>query len=149
MLMWLVSLFTDENCLWNNCEVRLELYWLYADVTSSSSLILLIVSDNMKPLTIPVDYTCYVSRRQKASLIYYRKKWGKIIIHFLSSLYWIHILFAGFDVLAAVVMKSSILQDVSLCSLFEDYQHFGVMCCLQLQGWNISQERNQHKAGGK
>jgi hypothetical protein len=55
----------------------------------------------------------------------------------------------GFKVLTAVVMKSSVLWDIKLCSPLKVYQRFKGTCHLSLQGRRISQARNQHEAGSK
>jgi hypothetical protein len=44
----------------------------------------------------------------------------------------------GFEVLAAVVMKTSILWDIMLCSLLKVNRPFGGICRLHLQGRRIS-----------
>jgi hypothetical protein len=53
------------------------------------------------------------------------------------------------EIFTAVVIAISILWDITPCSLLKVYRRFGGACGLHLQGRNISQARNQHKAGGK
>jgi hypothetical protein len=48
------------------------------------------------------------------------------------------ILYVGFEVLTAVVIKSYIFWDMTLCSPLKVNLHFGVACHLHLQGSNIS-----------
>jgi hypothetical protein len=55
----------------------------------------------------------------------------------------------AFEVLTAVVMKISIFWDVMSCSPLKVNRRFGGTCRLHLQGWRISQARNQHEAGGR
>jgi hypothetical protein len=52
-------------------------------------------------------------------------------------------------VLTAVVTKSSVFGDITLCSPLKVSRHFGGTCRLRLQGRRISQERNQREAGSK
>jgi hypothetical protein len=49
----------------------------------------------------------------------------------------------GFEVLTAVVMKSTIFWDIKLCSRLKDIRRFGVIHRPHLQGGKISQERDQ------
>jgi hypothetical protein len=44
-------------------------------------------------------------------------------------------------------MKSFIFWDISSCSPLKVSRHFRETCRLHLQGWRISQARNQHQAG--
>jgi hypothetical protein len=55
----------------------------------------------------------------------------------------------GFDVLTAVVMKSSIFWDITQCSPLKDNRRFGSAYCLHLHGRRISQSRNEHEADSK
>jgi hypothetical protein len=55
----------------------------------------------------------------------------------------------GFEVLTAVVMKSSLFCAVTPCSPFKCNTCFGGTCHLHLQGQRISQVGNQHEAGSK
>jgi hypothetical protein len=55
----------------------------------------------------------------------------------------------GFEVLTAVVMKSSIFWDITPCSLLKVNRSFGGTYRLHLQGWKISRARTSVKAGGK
>jgi hypothetical protein len=48
----------------------------------------------------------------------------------------------GFEVLTAVVTKSSLFWDITPCSPLKDNRRFGGTCLLHLQGWRISQARN-------
>jgi hypothetical protein len=50
----------------------------------------------------------------------------------------------GFEVLAAVVMTSSIHRDTVPCSTAETIRHFGGKYYLHPLGREASQERNQH-----
>jgi hypothetical protein len=52
-----------------------------------------------------------------------------------------------FQVLTAVIMNSSIFWDIMPCSLVKDNQHFGGTYHIHLQGWRVSQARNQHGVG--
>jgi hypothetical protein len=54
---------------------------------------------------------------------------------------------AGFEVLAAVVMNSSVVWDVTPFSSLKVDLRLGGTCRLRLQGKIISQPRNQLKAG--
>jgi hypothetical protein len=49
-----------------------------------------------------------------------------------------------FEVLTAVVMKSSTFRDITPCSPVIVNRRFGGTCCLHLQGRRISQARSQH-----
>jgi hypothetical protein len=51
----------------------------------------------------------------------------------------------GFEVLTTVVMKSSVFWDITLCSLLKVNHCFRQTCHLHLQGWRISQARNQRE----
>jgi hypothetical protein len=42
--------------------------------------------------------------------------------------------------------RSSVLQDTTLCSPLKVNRHFRGTCRLRLQGWRITQARNQHEA---
>jgi hypothetical protein len=55
----------------------------------------------------------------------------------------------GFEVLTAMVMKMSILCDITPCSPLKINPGFRGTCRLYLQGRGISQTRNQHEAGSK
>jgi hypothetical protein len=57
--------------------------------------------------------------------------------------------YVGTEVLTAVVMKSSILWDITPCSPLKIKWCFGGICRLHLQDWRLSQARNQHEAGSK
>jgi hypothetical protein len=57
--------------------------------------------------------------------------------------------FAGFEVLAVMVMKSSVFWDITMCSLSKVNPRVGGTCHIHLQGRRISQARNHHKAGSK
>jgi hypothetical protein len=52
----------------------------------------------------------------------------------------------GFEVLTAVVMKSSIFCDIIPCSQLKVSRRFGATCPLHLQGRRISQGRNQRES---
>jgi hypothetical protein len=54
-------------------------------------------------------------------------------------------LYAGFEVLTAVVMKSTIFWDIMPCSLLKANRHFGGTHRLHLQ-CQIRQARYQHKS---
>jgi hypothetical protein len=58
-------------------------------------------------------------------------------------------LFAGFEVLTAVVMKGSVFWDKTPCSPLKVKRRFGGKCRLHLQGRRISQPRRQYEAGTK
>jgi hypothetical protein len=53
----------------------------------------------------------------------------------------------GFQVLTAVVMKSTIFWNIILRSLLKVNRHFRGNCRLYLQGPRISQARNHRKSG--
>jgi hypothetical protein len=53
----------------------------------------------------------------------------------------------GFEVLTAVVMKSSVFWDKTPCSLVKVNWCFGETYRLHLQGRRVKQARNQHEAG--
>jgi hypothetical protein len=55
----------------------------------------------------------------------------------------------GFEVLTAVVMKSSVFRDVIPCSSLKVNRHFRGTCRLHLQGERICQARNRCEAGSK
>jgi hypothetical protein len=55
----------------------------------------------------------------------------------------------GFEVLIAVVMKSSAFWDIMPYSQFKVNRRFGVTCRLSPKGRRISQARDQHEAGSK
>jgi hypothetical protein len=57
--------------------------------------------------------------------------------------------FAGFEVLTAVVMKSSLFWDITPCCPLEVNRRFRGTCRLHLQGLRIIQARNTHVAGSK
>jgi hypothetical protein len=52
-----------------------------------------------------------------------------------------------FEFLTAMIVNSSIFQDIMPCSLVEVKRHFRGTYCLLLQGQRVSQMRNQHEAG--
>jgi hypothetical protein len=53
------------------------------------------------------------------------------------------------EVLTAVVMKASVIWDISPYSPLKIKWHFSQTCHLHLQGWRVSQARNKHEAGNK
>jgi hypothetical protein len=53
--------------------------------------------------------------------------------------------YVGFDVLTAVVMKSTIFLDITPCSPLKVNRRFAGTYRLHLQGRGISRERNQHE----
>jgi hypothetical protein len=53
--------------------------------------------------------------------------------------------FVGFEVLTAVVMKSSIFWDITSCSPLKVNRCFGESCSLHLQGRGMSRARNQRE----
>jgi hypothetical protein len=55
----------------------------------------------------------------------------------------------GSEVLTAMVMKSSVFWNITLCSPLKGKWHCGGTCCLHLQGQIISQGRNQCEASSK
>jgi hypothetical protein len=54
-----------------------------------------------------------------------------------------------FEVLTAVVIKSSVFWDITSCNPLKFGQRFGGICRLHLQDRRISQVRNQHEACSK
>jgi hypothetical protein len=56
---------------------------------------------------------------------------------------------AGFEVLAAVVMKSTIFWDITPCSPLSVNRRFGGTYRLYLQGKKISSARNQRESRGQ
>jgi hypothetical protein len=50
----------------------------------------------------------------------------------------------GFEVLTAVVMKSTAFWDITQCSLLKVNRRFGGTYCLHLQGRKLSWARKQH-----
>jgi hypothetical protein len=52
----------------------------------------------------------------------------------------------GFEVLRAVVMKSTIFLDITPCSLLKVKRRFGGTYRFRLQGRRISLARNQHES---
>jgi hypothetical protein len=58
-------------------------------------------------------------------------------------------LLLGFEVLTAVVMKSSIFWDITPYVPFKINRHFGGTCSFHRQGRRISQARNQHEEDSK
>jgi hypothetical protein len=56
----------------------------------------------------------------------------------MQAVYW----YVGFEVLTAVVMKSSISWDITLCGILKVNRYFRRTCRLYLQGQRISQARN-------
>jgi hypothetical protein len=59
---------------------------------------------------------------------------------------WTSLSHVGFEVLTAVVMKSTIFWDITLCSLLNVNRRFRGIYHLHFQGRRISQTRNQHEA---
>jgi hypothetical protein len=57
--------------------------------------------------------------------------------------------YVRFEVLATVIMKSSVFWDIMPCTLLKVNWHFGGTCCLHLQGQRISQASNQQERGSK
>jgi hypothetical protein len=58
--------------------------------------------------------------------------------HYCSSkLYWS----VGFEVLTAVVMKSTVFWDITLCSPLKVNRRFGGTYCIHLQCWSISRAK--------
>jgi hypothetical protein len=54
----------------------------------------------------------------------------------------------GFEVLTTVVMKSSVLWDITLCTPPKVNQHFRGTCHLHLQGQTVSQATSKLLASG-
>jgi hypothetical protein len=54
--------------------------------------------------------------------------------------------FVEFEVLTAVVMKSTIFWDITPCSPLRVNRRFGGTYCLRFQGGRISRERNQRES---
>jgi hypothetical protein len=57
--------------------------------------------------------------------------------------------YAGFEVLTPVVMMISIFWDTRAYSPLKANRRLGGTCRLHLQGWRVSQVRNQHEADNK
>jgi hypothetical protein len=55
----------------------------------------------------------------------------------------------GFQALTTDVMKSSVFEDVTTCSLLQLNWRFEGKYCIQPQGWREKQETNQYEAGSK
>jgi hypothetical protein len=55
----------------------------------------------------------------------------------------------GFEVLTAVVMKTTLFWDITPCSSFKFNRRFGGTYRLHLQGRRISRARNQHEGDRK
>jgi hypothetical protein len=55
----------------------------------------------------------------------------------------------GYEVLTAMVLKSSIFWDITPCSPWKFKLRFGGTCRLHHHGWRISQVGNHHEAGSK
>jgi hypothetical protein len=55
----------------------------------------------------------------------------------------------GFEVLTAVVMKSTVFCDITPCSLLSVNRRFGGTSRLHLQGRKISRARNRHESDSK
>jgi hypothetical protein len=66
-------------------------------------------------------------------------------IHMLFS----HLSFVGFEVLIAVVTKSSVFWDITSCSPLKVNRCFGATCRRHLHGRRISEARNQREAVSK
>jgi hypothetical protein len=71
------------------------------------------------------------------------------VVSFPLSLNMIKFSNVGFEVLTAVVKKSSIFWDITSCSPLKVNRRFGKSCRLHLQGRRIRQARNQREAGSK
>jgi hypothetical protein len=56
-------------------------------------------------------------------------------------------IYVGFEVLIAVIMKSTIFWDITPCSKLKVNQHFRGTYRLHLQGWRVSKARYQNQAG--
>jgi hypothetical protein len=54
--------------------------------------------------------------------------------------------YVGFEVITAVVMKSSVFWDITPCGPLKVNRHFGGTFRLHLHGRRISQARNQHES---
>jgi hypothetical protein len=57
--------------------------------------------------------------------------------------------YAGYEVLTAVIMKGPLFWDTMPCSTLKVNQHFRGICFLNLQGQRISQSWNHHEARSK
>jgi hypothetical protein len=77
----------------------------------------------------------------------HRVKGLKISPHLYRSSYGITKLFYGLKIYMLYAIY--IFWDITLCSLLKVSWHFRGTCSLHLQGWRISQVRNQHEAGSK
>jgi hypothetical protein len=55
----------------------------------------------------------------------------------------------GFELLTAVVMRSSIFWHITICSPLKAHRRFRGICLVHLQDRRIGQARNQHKARDK
>jgi hypothetical protein len=55
----------------------------------------------------------------------------------------------GFEVFTAMVMKSSLFWEMMSCSPMKVNWCFGGTCHFHIQGWRVSQARNQHDASSK
>jgi hypothetical protein len=54
--------------------------------------------------------------------------------------------YLGFEVLTAVVMKSTIFWDITACSPLKANRRYGGIYCLHLQGLKIIRARNQRES---
>jgi hypothetical protein len=59
------------------------------------------------------------------------------------------LLLAGFEVLAAVVMKISVFWDMTPCCPLKVNRCYGWIYRRRVQSWGVSQTRNQYKTGSK
>jgi hypothetical protein len=57
--------------------------------------------------------------------------------------------FIGFEVLTAVIMKCSVVWDITPCSSFKVSRSFGGTCSLHIQGRRRSQAKNSVKPDAK
>jgi hypothetical protein len=57
--------------------------------------------------------------------------------------------YVGFEILTALVVKSTIFWDITLCSLMDVYWCVGGMRCFHLQGPRLSQASKQQYRGSE
>jgi hypothetical protein len=86
-----------------------------------------------------VQYSCHLLNSRRICCLYLR---GRGVPTYLSDC-------IGFEVLTAVVMKSSVFWDITPCSSLKVNRCFGGTCRLHLQDRIISQERDNNKASRK
>jgi hypothetical protein len=114
-------------------------YWQLINLLTRSSLL----------TSSGVTDTAELGRNEWIRTSGFHRNWHSYLRNALSRELGLKLLYVGFDVLTAVVMKSIIFWDISLCSTLKVNRRFGGTYRFHLQVRRISRAWNQREAGGK